>query len=136
MIPLFGDYYIGADHSRLMTPTPDPIHPIKSYHFTHIVILNVRQWKVVHVTRPLLYFYNGAGDENPYCIQDPVSINKLPANYKYNGTQLGGSQKEQSYLITVNIADTYSFLYEVEVSVTEDQVAQWNQLNRPTGICG
>jgi hypothetical protein len=84
LVRFSGDYYIGGDHSRMVIPAPDFRFKQKSFHFTHVVLLNVRIWKLVYVSKPILYDYRGLGEWNPHCIQDPISLNPLaPGTSQY-----------------------------------------------------
>ena len=99
------NYYIGGCHSRIHDGR-------RFYHFTHIVLLDVVNWAIVFLSKPIVYNYkkndmlrvNGTNilfDMNPNCIQDPVSIYK----------------KNDKYYITVNIRDCITHLYEIEFDI-------------------
>lgn len=101
------NYYIGGCHSRLNDGT-------RFFHFTHIILLDVVNWKIVFLSKPIIYNYkkndimciNGTNvlfDMKPNCIQDPVSI------YRQNN----------KYYITVNIRDCISHLYEIKFDIPD-----------------
>jgi len=101
------NYYIGGCHSRIHDGT-------RFYHFTHIVLLDVVNWTIVFLSKPVIYNYkkndilrvNGTNilfDMNPNCIQDPVSIYK----------------NHDKYYITINIRDSITHLYEIEFDIPE-----------------
>ena len=99
------NYYIGGCHSRIHDGT-------RFYHFTHIVLLDVVNWRIVFLSKPVIYNYkkndiirvNGTNvmfDMNPNCIQDPVSMYK----------------KNDKYFITINIRDCITHLYEIKFDI-------------------
>jgi hypothetical protein len=101
------NYYIGGCHSRIHDGT-------RFYHFTHIVLLDVVDWKIVFLSKPVIYNYkkndilrvNGTNilfDMKPNCIQDPISI----------------YTRENKYYITVNIRDCITHLYEIQFDIPE-----------------
>jgi hypothetical protein len=100
-------YYMGGCHSRWSDG-------IRFYHFTHMVLLDVEKWKIVYVSKPVMYNYNkndmvcvnGTNillDIHPNCIQDPVSI----------------YIRENKYYITVNIRDSITHLYELQMDIPD-----------------
>lgn len=107
------NYYIGGCHSR--------IHDGKRfYHFTHIVLLDVVNWKIIFLSKPIIYNYqkydmlrvnatNVLFDMNPNCIQDPVSIYK----------------KNDKYYITINIRDCITHLYEIQFDIPESCIKKY-----------
>lgn len=105
-------YYIGGCHSR--------IHRDCFEHYTHIIILDINNWKLVYVSKPVMYLCeikeelnswwlsHGSSkkidvlnniiiDKSPHIIQDPISIYK----------------KDEKYFITINIRDSITLLYEI-----------------------
>jgi len=101
------NYYIGGCHSRIHDGT-------RFYHFTHIVLLDVVNWTIVFLSKPVIYNYkkndilrvNGTNilfDMNPNCIQDPISMYK----------------KNDKYYITINIRDCITHLYEIQFDIPE-----------------
>jgi len=97
LLPYKEDYYLGFCHSRLQ----DGVY----WHFTHAVILDTKNWKVVYVSKPILYRPSSNlprisnvlfSYPERNCIQDPVS-------FLTDGT------------VTVNFDDTTSLLYKVHV---------------------
>ena len=101
------NYYIGGCHSRIHDGT-------RFYHFTHIVLLDVVNWKIVFLSKPIIYNYqkydisrinstNILFDMNPHCIQDPISM----------------YTRENKYYITVNIRDCITHLYEIKFDIPE-----------------
>jgi hypothetical protein len=116
LIP-YGDdcrYFIGGCHSRISKQCFE--------HYTHIVLLDTVFWKLVYVSKPVMYLYepcdkvfnswwvslkpstkrldtlhNILMDKTPNIIQDPVSL------YSVDG----------KYYITVNVRDSVSLLYEI-----------------------
>jgi len=101
------NYYIGGCHSRTHDGT-------RFYHFTHIVLLDVVNWTIVFLSKPVIYNYknndilrvNGTNvlfDMKPNCIQDPISMYK----------------KNDKYYITINIRDCITHLYEIQFDIPE-----------------
>jgi len=107
------DYYIGGCHSRIYTGY--------FQHYTHIVLLDVSTWKLVYVSKPVMYlcdikeklnswnlspnsskpldtFNTILMDKTPHLIQDPISL----------------YMKDNKYHITINVRDCVSLLYEIE----------------------
>jgi hypothetical protein len=118
LIPWNGDhYFIGGCHSR--------INRFEYFeHCTHIVILDTNSWKLVYVSKPVMYLvddtlkgvslnswwlelspstkpldtlHNILTDKTPHIIQDPVSL----------------FLKDGKYFITVNVRDCVTLLYEI-----------------------
>ena len=108
-------YYIGGCHSRIYKNCFE--------HYTHIVLLDTNTWKLVYVSKPVMYLcelkdhlnswwyrpdstkkidtlHNIIIDKTPNIIQDPVSL----------------YQKEDAYFITINVRDSVSLLYEISFS--------------------
>jgi hypothetical protein len=146
-VSLFGDYYLGGGHSRVMMPNPNnTADKHKSFHFTHLVILDVRHWNVVHVSKPLLYDTKHFADDNRFCIQDPISLIRIE-NFTYSVTQdrfididntasLNSSpdaDKQHRFLLTSNIADRYSLAYELDLNVTAKEVSELALRRVPSG---
>ena len=112
-----GDYFIGGCHSR--------INRFGYFeHYTHIVLLDTNSWKLVYVSKPVMYLvddclkdvslnswwldfspstkpldtlHNLLIDKTPHIIQDPVSL----------------FLKDGKYFITVNVRDCVTLLYEI-----------------------
>lgn len=105
-------YFIGGCHSR--------IYKTCFEHYTHIILLDTNNWKLVYVSKPVMYlseiktnlnswwlspgstksldvFNNIIIDKTPNIIQDPISL------YEKNG----------KYFITINIRDCITLLYEI-----------------------
>jgi len=108
-------YFIGGCHSR--------IHTTCFEHYTHIILLDTNNWKLVYVSKPVLYlseikdnlnswwlspgstkpldiFHNIITDKTPNIIQDPISL----------------YEKKGKYFITINIRDCLTLLYEISYS--------------------
>jgi hypothetical protein len=108
-------YYIGGCHSRI--DKKDWFE-----HYTHIILLDTNSWKLVYVSKPVMYLcdelrnisynswwlsspsvktldmnYNILTDRIPHIIQDPISF----------------YMKDNKYYITVNVRDSISLLYEI-----------------------
>jgi len=101
------NYYVGGCHSRINDGT-------RFYHFTHIVLLDVVNWRIVFLSKPIIYNYkkydllrvnttNVLFDMMPNCIQDPISL----------------YTKNNKYYITVNIRDCITHLYEIQFDIPE-----------------
>jgi hypothetical protein len=105
-------YYIGGCHSRIYKDCFE--------HYTHIILLDTNNWKLVYVSKPVMYLYeikenlnswwlspgstkkvdvmnNIIVDKTPNIIQDPISI----------------YEKDGKYFITINIRDCITLLYEI-----------------------
>jgi hypothetical protein len=101
-------HYIGGCHSRVLCGN-------SFYHFTHIVLLDVINWKILYLSNPVMYTCMRDGidkipDTNiilrflPDCIQDPISIQKI----------------RDEYFISVNMGDRFSgltLLYQIEINI-------------------
>ena len=126
--------YIGGCHSRIYKNCFE--------HYTHIVLLDTNSWKLVYVSKPVMYLlpkemkntmfnswwmryspsekcidtlHNIIVDKTPHIIQDPVSF------YSRDG----------EYYITINIRDCVSFLYKI--SFTNILLDFCTDENHPTG---
>jgi hypothetical protein len=146
LVPYFGDYYIGGAHSRLYIANPLKHGEEKSFHFTHLVVLDVRHWKVVHVTRPLLYDTKRFAADSRYCIQDPISIIRADDIYYSvvggkdvvaTGTRAIANNPESRiparFLATVNVADVYSLAYELTVATPKKEIIKKGKTPFKTG---
>lgn len=100
-------YYIGACHSRM------GYHNRINY-FTHIVLLDVENWKLVYISKPVLYKYDGnelqkVGDIlyhiTHLLVQSPISINR---------------KSDTEFYLTVNVCDFKTLLYEVDVDIPNE----------------
>lgn len=99
LVPFRDNLLIGGCHSRIFL---DGVF----YHFTHIVLLDIENWKVVHLSKPVRFEYSKEDigtvdgviyDIGPNCIQDPISLYK-------NGS---------GYSMTINVRDCISLLYDL-----------------------
>jgi hypothetical protein len=126
------DYYLGGVHSRYVVPLVRSLikrsKEVKVYHFTNIVVLDAKNWKVVRITKPVFFDYGSRGDEYRNCIQDPISVVTVPADYVMSLSQettnptiqsrfVTPKDKEQIYLFTVNLGDHYSCIYEFTLNL-------------------
>jgi len=105
-------YYIGGCHSRIYKDCFE--------HYTHIILLDTNNWKLVYVSKPVMYlceikeklnswwlspsstkkidvFNNIIVDKTPNIIQDPISL----------------YEKDGKYFITINVRDSITLLYEI-----------------------
>ena len=107
------NYYIGGCHSRVNDGS-------RFYHFTHIVLLDVVDWKIVFLSKPVIYNYqkydmlrvnttNVLFDMKPNCIQDPISM----------------YTRENKYYITVNIRDCITHLYEIQFDIPDGCIKKY-----------
>ena len=119
LIPYKDGFYIGGCHSRIHNNDAKNCFE----HYTHVVLLNTNSWKLVYVSKPVMYLlpeemsdtkfnswwvthspdekcidtlHNIIVDKTPHIIQDPVSI----------------YCRDDRYYITVNIRDSVSFRSE------------------------
>jgi len=130
-------YYIGGCHSR--------IHSGCYQHYTHIVLLDTLKWKIVYLSKAVMYnytlndklnawnvkyspmvkeldkIYNIINDKTPHIIQDPISL------YVNRG----------KYYITINIRDAITLKYEIQfknlLDLIEDDkktVGYWDNLTK------
>ena len=137
LIPYKDNFYIGGCHSRIQK---DCFH-----HYTHIILLDTLNWKIVYLSKPIMYNYsltdklnawhernspmlkeidkkyNILNDRSPNVIQDPISI----------------YIKDDKYFITINVRDCVSLLYEIQfkdlLNLKEDsfkKIGYWNNLTR------
>ncbi len=108
------NYFIGCCHSR--------IHKKCYQHYTHIILLDTSNWKIIYMSKAVMYnciisdklnawnvnyssylkeidkLYNILNDKTPNIIQDPISL----------------YLNDNKYFITINVRDCISFLYEIE----------------------
>ena len=122
-------YYIGGCHSRIYTDC--------FKHYTHIVLLDTQNWKVVYVSKPVMYLceikehlnswhlspgstkqidvlHNIIIDKTPNIIQDPISL------YENAG----------KYFITINVRDCITLLYEISFANLGDLI----KTDKPLGF--
>jgi hypothetical protein len=130
-------YYIGGCHSR--------IHCGCYQHYTHIILLDTLKWKIVYLSKAVMYnytlndklnawnvkyspmtkeidkIYNIINDKTPHIIQDPISlyVNRC------------------KYYITINIRDAITLKYEIQfknlLELIEDDkkaVGYWDNLTK------
>jgi hypothetical protein len=120
LIPYLNDssgYFIGGCHSRI-----DKTDWFE--HYTHIVVLDTNLWKLLYVSKPVMYcignelkgvslnswwvhcspstkpldtLHNILMDKTPHIIQDPISF----------------YMKDGKYYITINVRDCVTLLYEI-----------------------
>jgi len=88
------------------------------YHFSHLVIINVKDWKIVHVSRPMGFSYNGDDlgvlnhvllDRHPFIIQDPVSLSKL-------------KDEKHTFHLTVNVRDAGTNAFRIILHIDTHQM--------------
>ena len=124
------NYYVGGCHSRHDDGT-------RFYHFTHIVLLDVVNWKIVYLSKPIIYnyipldIYKGA---NSSVTQDSKALNRCKKNdlLRVNTTNVlfdikpnciqdpvSIYKKNNKYYITVNIRDSITHLYEIQFDIPE-----------------
>ena len=107
------NYFIGCCHSR--------IHKTCHQHYTHVILLDALNWKIIYISKPVMYHYslndklnawnnkysslkeidkihNILNDRTPHIIQDPISL----------------YLNEDKYFITINVRDCISLLYEIQ----------------------
>jgi hypothetical protein len=65
------NYYIGGCHSRLDDGN-------RFYHFTHIVLLDVVNWKIVYLSKPIIYNYRPLNISNMK--GEPLALNRCKKN--------------------------------------------------------
>lgn len=108
------NYYVGGCHSR--------IYKGCYQHYTHMILLDILNWRIVYLSKPIMYYYNLneklnawhvkscpmikeigrlhniLNDRAPNIIQDPISL----------------FVKDGKYFLTVNVRDCISLLYEMQ----------------------
>jgi hypothetical protein len=108
------DYFIGGCHSRIYTNCYE--------HYTHIILLDTLNWKIIYLSKPVMFnyssneklnawavdyrpnekkidtIYNVLHDKTPNIIQDPISL------YTKHG----------NFYLTINVRDCVSLLYEIQ----------------------
>jgi hypothetical protein len=123
-------YMIGGCHSRIYKNSIFE-------HYTHIILLDTNDWKLVYVSKPVKYLsgtaYNSPHswwmlpdshikimvynniivDKMPNIIQDPISL----------------YEKDEKYFITINVRDTISLLYEISF----DNILDFTRIDRAIG---
>eukprot|EP00607_Mallomonas_marina_P008918 CAMPEP_0182422500 /NCGR_PEP_ID=MMETSP1167-20130531/8230_1 /TAXON_ID=2988 /ORGANISM="Mallomonas Sp, Strain CCMP3275" /LENGTH=300 /DNA_ID=CAMNT_0024600631 /DNA_START=258 /DNA_END=1160 /DNA_ORIENTATION=- len=122
MVPFYGDYYIGACHSRLQVGG----RRLRLYHFAHVVVLDVVRWRLLFVSKPVKFMYTAERYDNvegvlldhwPWCVQDPVSMFRV---------------SEKSFYMSISVADRGTLLYEVTPDISHlisEEVGRSNRTN-------
>jgi hypothetical protein len=121
-------YYIGGCHSRIYSDCFE--------HYTHIILLDTMNWKLVYVSKPVMYlcdistplnawhscentskpldrFHTIIVDKTPNIIQDPISL----------------YMKDNEYYITINVRDCVSLLYKITFANLYDFI----KMDKPLG---
>jgi hypothetical protein len=130
MLPL-GDrreVYFGLCHSRIEADYQNIGGYPYPYYLPHLIVIDTNNgWKVVYLSKPLRFAYNGGQlifDEGPWMTTlTPNSLNKV----------------EDGYLVTINIneARCLKFLLSPNVPVSNDdthEIGYWDQLAKTTAI--
>jgi len=130
-------YYIGGCHSR--------IYDGCYQHYSHIILLDTLKWKIVYLSKSVMYnytlndklnawnisysrrikemgrIYNILNDKSPHIIQDPISL------YVNGG----------KYYITINVRDAVTLKYEIQfknlLDLKEDddkKIGYWDNLTK------
>jgi hypothetical protein len=130
-------YYIGGCHSR--------IYDGCYQHYSHIILLDTLKWKIVYLSKAVMYNYtlnnklnawnityshmikemgrkyNILNDKSPHIIQDPISL------YVNGG----------KYYITINVRDAVTLKYEIHfknlLDLKEDgdkKIGYWDNLTK------
>ena len=127
------NYFIGGCHSR--------IYKDSFQHYTNIILLDTLNWKLVYLSKPVMYYYslntrdtkysqmlkeigtehNILNDRGDNILQDPISL----------------YVKDDKYFITINVRDSVSLLYEIQfkniLDLIEDsskEMCFWDNITR------
>ena len=127
------NYFIGGCHSR--------IYKDSFQHYTNIILLDTLNWKLVYLSKPVMYYYslntrdtkysqmlkeigtkhNILNDRGDNILQDPISL----------------YVKDDKYFITINVRDCVSLLYEIQfkniLDLIEDSSKEmyfWDNITR------
>ena len=116
LIPFNNRYYIGACHSNIVL---DKLH-----FFTHIVLLDIQTWRIVYVSKPVLFHYThdeacNAAMENhrlrgklkPLMRIGTVLMDSSP-DYLQNPTSI--FVKNEKCYLTISVRETVTLLYALE----------------------
>jgi len=107
------DYFIGGCHSRIYK---------KCYeHYTNIIILDTSKWKIVYISKPVLYYYSLNDKLNAWHVNYTPAIKEIDKKYNIlNDCSPNIIQdpislyiKDNRYYITINVRDCVSLLYEI-----------------------
>ena len=126
-------YYVGGCHTFFNWKV--------NYHFYVIVVLDTVDWKIIHVSKPVRFNYEGQRvgwgshiqlgrvgntlmdmyvnfQNRKLYIQDPVSLMRVANN---------------TFLTTVNVRDCISLLYELVIPLDEIILEYGNEPRKPIG---
>ena len=110
LLPYYDDYYIGACHTRTN---------IQKDYYTVIVILDTKNWEIVHLSKPVMYLL--PFDSSKENIKEDLCFKKMGTNINILHDKSRGVIQSpcsfylynDKYYITVNIRDTMTFLFNI-----------------------
>ena len=124
--------YVGGCYSQTtLGTTVGTTEPNKTFYFTHIVLLDVIQWRIVYLSKPIAYVYPNNDLETlekasilmqtktgVNCVQIPISIQT--------------TDNVDTYLVNVNVEDKNTLVYEIKIGspislfTDQQEVGFWN----------
>lgn len=115
-----GKYYIGACHDRI------GFHGRINY-LTHIILLDVENWEIVYVSKPVAFRYRGSefahiGDDIFYHITDDTYMDSYALIQSPSSLN---RKSENEFYITVHAGDSVSLLYEIVVDIPDAKLQKY-----------
>lgn len=116
LIP-YNNYYISASHDRLF-------YKGRYNHFTRIVLLDAENWKIVYVSKPIIYNYefddliridntNILYDYCEDCYHTKMFLVQYPTSIAH--------KNEKIFYLTMFVSEKKSLLYEMKVNIDENE---------------
>ena len=114
------EYFIGACHSR--------IHYNGVYYNTHVILLDTIKWKIIYLSKPIMYHYNTNTNTNTNNLKINCLNNTNIINHKsilpHHSDVLHNIQapcslymKNNKYFLTVDINCHITLLYELIINI-------------------
>jgi len=127
------NYYIGTAHSR--------VHTEKTvFNYTHIILLDTEKWKLVYVSKPVMYNYSNKNNNKFLNTYNTilVDIGSMWGPKKHIHQWSGCIyENNNKYFITVNIRENVTLLYEIQfkniLDLKDDslkEIGYWDNLTR------
>ena len=131
--PYKDDYYIGACHSKVSNSN------MFMRYSSHIILLDVKQWRLVYLSKPIMfnYYKNDLKTHNTILIENGIEGMKFCKNFNIIiQSPVSLYIKNDKYFITVNVRDYFTLLYEIEfksiLNLKENNIKKINYWNNLT----
>ena len=109
------EYFIGACHSR--------VHYNGIYYNTHFILLDTKKWKIIYLSKPIMYNYNHNNDLKLNLIENTNIINHK-STLPYHSNILHNIQapcslylNNEKYFLTVDINCHITLLFELYIGI-------------------